>query len=353
MAERNWGCRISADHEYKGLRTVVLQNDLIRVTVLADKGSDIVEFLHKPSDTDFMWWTPGGLQRMDKYKPGRPHSDGAFRDYYEGGWQDIFPSGGVANTHQGVDYGLHGESGLQPWSVKILKDGADEVAVELGVETFRSPFKVRKVLTLKRGVGALFIEESMTNLGETKLDAMWGHHPVFGAPFLSPDCRVDLAGATAEYHEKFSDMPRFADGAEGPWPRIKAKDGKIIDISRFPDPSQRSADMFYLKDLKANWYALTNTKSKVGFGMCWDLKTFPYLWFWQVYKGSMGPPSWGRNYNCALEPFSSIPSGLANAVARGTQLVFKPGQTRKTWLTAVAYGGKSGVKKIDRLGRVA
>ena len=61
MPERNWGCRVSLDHAYKGYRLAVLENDELRVAVLLDKGADIVEFQHKPSGTDYMWWTPWGL----------------------------------------------------------------------------------------------------------------------------------------------------------------------------------------------------------------------------------------------------------------------------------------------------
>ena len=200
---------------------------------------------------------------------------------------------------------------------------------------------------------ALYIEEQMTNLAEARVDAMWGHHPAFGAPFLSPDCRIDLPGAVAELHHEFSGKPRFDVGTEGKWPRLMGSNGKLIDISRFPSLKERSADMFYLKELKGNWYALTNAKKKVGFGLSWDLKTFPYIWFWQVYRGAEGTPFWGRTYNCALEPFSSIPTSLAGAVKNGTALSFKPGETKKTWLTAVAYAGKSHVKKIDKNGKVS
>jgi hypothetical protein len=330
-----------------------MQNDLLRVSLLLDKGGDIVEFLHKPSDTDFMWWTPWGLHAKGAYIPSSAAGSGEFADRYQGGWQEIFPSGGAANRHKNIEFGLHGESPLLPWACAITKDSEDQIAAELSVETVRTPFSCVKRLSMKRGVAALFIEEELKNTGQSDCDAMWGHHPAFGAPFLSPDCRVDLPGATAEYHAEFSELPRFEKGCEGRWPLIKGKGGKMIDISKFPPMTKKSADMFYLKNLKGNWYGLTNTKRKVGFGMAWDLKTFPYIWYWQVYKGGLGTPFFGRSYNCALEPFSSIPSGLANAYKRGTHMTLKPGQSRKTWLTAAAYSGLARVKKVTRDGSVS
>ena len=50
--ERNYACRIT-ECTFRGLRCVVLENQVIRVSVAADKGADIYEFLHKPTDTEF------------------------------------------------------------------------------------------------------------------------------------------------------------------------------------------------------------------------------------------------------------------------------------------------------------
>ena len=51
--KRNRDCRIS-DWVFRGLRMAVLENGFLRVSVLADKGSDICEFLNKPNDINIM-----------------------------------------------------------------------------------------------------------------------------------------------------------------------------------------------------------------------------------------------------------------------------------------------------------
>ena len=88
--ERNYGCRIT-EYVYHGLRTVTLENELIRVTILADKGSDIIEFLHKPTDTDFLWRSPLGVKDPSLFVPTSASPRGAFLDYYEGGLAGNFP----------------------------------------------------------------------------------------------------------------------------------------------------------------------------------------------------------------------------------------------------------------------
>lgn len=51
--ERNYGCRIR-EYLYRDLKTLTLENELLRVSILADKGTDIFEFLYKPIDLDVL-----------------------------------------------------------------------------------------------------------------------------------------------------------------------------------------------------------------------------------------------------------------------------------------------------------
>ena len=61
-----------------------MENELLRVTVLADKGADIFEFVHKPSDTDFMWRTPWGVRDPSLFIPSTGWGEGVWHDMYEG-----------------------------------------------------------------------------------------------------------------------------------------------------------------------------------------------------------------------------------------------------------------------------
>jgi hypothetical protein len=60
--------------------------------------------------------------------------------------------------------------------------------------------------------------------------------------------------------------------------------------------------------------------------MEFPLTVFKYIWFWRIAKGSFHYPWYGRNYNIALEPFSSLPC-LSEALKRKDQLQLKPGMS--------------------------
>src|SRR5512140_3800094 len=97
-----------------GHPALYLENDLLRVSVLPHKGADIYEIIHLPTGIDCLMKAPVGL---------RPPGEGrqyAFLDNYEGGWQELFPSGNAECTVEGVRVPFHGEACLLPWDVEVL-----------------------------------------------------------------------------------------------------------------------------------------------------------------------------------------------------------------------------------------
>ncbi|MEX1018867.1 MAG: aldose 1-epimerase [Litorilinea sp.] len=348
--ERNFGCRIT-ETLYRGLPVVTLENELVRVSVLAGKGSDIFEFLHKPTDTDFMWRSPLGVRNPAQHVPSVARADGAFLDYYEGGWQECFPTGGNAIDHAGTSFGLHGEVSLMPWAYRIETDTPEQVVVKFWVRTVRTPFLVEKTLRLDRHRSVLKISERVVNEGAVPQDFVWGQHPAFGAPFLDDSCVIDLPGATVEILDLAGDS-RLAAGSGLRWPHVQGRDGEAIDLSRIPTPAAKAQDLAFLTNLEAGWYALTNTSRQVGFGMVWPLDVYPVLWFWQVFGGATGSPWYGRTFNIALEPWSSPHSTLHAAQAHGTHRTLDAGAALTVEYAAVAYSGVTRVAQIHADGRV-
>jgi hypothetical protein len=145
---------------------------------------------------------------------------------------------------------------------------------------------------------------------------------------------------------------RCQPGADFTWPWVPGQDGTRLDLSHIPGPEVRSHDLAFLTDLKAGWYAVTNTARRVGFGMVWPVETFRALWFWQVYGGAFGQPWYGRTYNIALEPWTTPQRTITQALERQTQRVLAPGETLALEFKAIAYAGLSRVSNIQPDGRV-
>lgn len=325
---RNYGCRFT-EFTYLGFAALTLENETLRITLLPGKGSDVIQFLYKPLDIDFLYVSQPGLQPAGT-QLSLSSKGNAFLDHYPGGWQEVLPNFGDPCEYKNAPLGLHDEISLLPWKYAILQDDPDCISVLLEVRCVRTPFSLRKTLTLRTG-GALEIAEELQNDSPETMDCTWGHHPAFGPPFLDDTCRILAPPCRVKTQEEYvSPNSRLEKRQDCEWPIVLGRNGEKIDLSRIPSKTAHSHDMAYLHGFDRGWYGLFSDRLQLGFGMSWDAKLFKYLWLWQVYGGWAGYPWYGKSYNIGLEPVSSYPGSLSNAVAAGTQLVFAPGEWKKT-----------------------
>jgi hypothetical protein len=349
---RNYGCRLD-EVLWRGFRTLVLQNEKLRVSVLLDKGSDIVELLYKPMDIDFMWRGPAVVESLGKNPFTKEGPAGAFLDVYEGGWQELLPSITAPTNYKGMGLGFHGEALLLPWDFQVVTDRPHEVKVKLFVRMRRAPLFVTKIVTLRTGSSVLEFEETVENEGDEEFKFMWGHHPAIGKPFLDENCVIDLPpGAVGEaYQADFSGNSPFQPGTEFAWPLAQDKRGNTVDLSRVMPPGKKTAFNTYVKNLEEGWYGITNLNKKVGFGMRWDVGVFKYMLIWAVYRGFYNFPFYGRTYNIALELYSAIPDSLDEAIRLGRAFALRPGEKLDTKFEAIVYEAGRRIKGFGADGK--
>lgn len=338
------------------MQTIILENELLRVMVLPEKGSDIVEFRYKPADLDYLLHLPVTIKNPRADVPSA-YSKGTFLDYYSGGWNEILPNGGPAVVYKGAEIGQHGEISLVPWQYAILNDTTEYVAVRLWVTGVRMPIRVEKTLLMREGSAVLTIEETVTNEAAEPVHFMWGHHIAFGRPFLDDGVVIDVPKCQFIVHEAIPgyEPRRFEPEIQATWPNVSTPDGRIDDASIVPPFGEmRVQEMAYLAELSDGWYAMTNQVRDVGFGLRFDNNLFRYIWYWQQLGNvAQGYPWWGRLHTTALEPWTSFPTnGLNEAVQNGTAMLLQPGEQVHTTLHAVAYSGLDRVTQISTDGEV-
>jgi hypothetical protein len=348
---RHFGCRITDDSTYKGMNVLFMENELIKIGILLDKGADLFQFIYKPKDIDFLWKSPLGIQNPHRFKESIASDSGSFLDNYHGGWQEIFPGGGPY-VYQGAEIGLHGEVTQLGWDYTILEDEPENVKIKLTVDCVRTPFRIEKTIHLKSQNPSVYIEEKITNLSSQDLNIMWGQHPSFGAPFLEKGNRLFLDAKRAMVHKpQFMSSGIFKPGVEFDWPILKTG-GKAVDLSVIGGSSDGYGDMIYIRELVKGWYACINPESQVGFGLAWPKEIYPYIWYWLVYGMSPGYPWWNRTYCVALEPWTSYPNSFDDAVENGTIRKILGNETITIPITAVAISGLETVSEIDISGSV-
>jgi hypothetical protein len=348
-------CRVTETVTGRFTRTVILENDLLRCTVLAGKGADVYELRYKPRDVDVLWKAPWGFKEIGTFAPSAMASEVAWMDHYEGGWQEIFPSGGGPTTAYGVEMPFHGEVSTVPWEYEILESGPRRASVGFSVATTRTPFRLERTMTVEADRPDILFEERLINDGAESLDYMWGHHPAYGAPFLSGSCRLDVPTRrlVANRGQTYPERSWLPEGGELNWPEIVGRDGRAHDLRHIPVPAERVNNMGYLLDLEEGWYGLTNVELGFGVGLVWPKEFFPCVWLWQELNGSLGYPWYGRAYVMGVEIWTSWPGlGLNAARENGTTRTIAPSATDAVSFRAVFYESSNGVRRIRPDGTV-
>jgi len=336
--QRNWGARLREFDVAGGLRAVFLENELLRVGVLTDRGTDIFEFLYKPRDLDFAWLAASGVRDARTFTTG---SSEPFLDTYPGGWQEVLPNGGAPSSYGGAQYAQHDEISLVPWDYDVVQDGEDGVAVRFTVTGRKTPLRLVKELRLAAGEPRLRITETLTNESDVVVHLMWGHHITFGPPFLKTGCLVQLPDAVEAipHAEPLNDGGRRVRAGRFRWPRGEDEDGAEVALDVIPERGAAS-ELLYLTDFADGRYEIVRAERRLGLRVEWDASVMPYVWFWQEFGRATGYPWYGRHYNVGLEPFTSYPTnGLAEAVANGSALELPPRGRQDFWLTATVVDG--------------
>jgi galactose mutarotase-like enzyme len=312
----------------QGHRTLSLDNGVLRVVVLPEKGADICALVHAASGVDFLLKTPQGLHPP----PVRPPSD--FLENYEGGWQMLLPNGNEACQVRGRRIPFHGEAALRSWDVLEARDDSAETAVRLGLRCQILPLRVERRLRLGARSLSLEIEDRVTNEGPEPTPFVWGQHLVLGGDFLEAGCRLEAPAHTILTPDPVSE-PRTAGLAPGqrePWPLAMGRQaGSRVDLRAIPGPEAYTHDDAFLTDFDAGYFTVTNPRLKLTFRLDWDAALFRYLALWQPYGGATEPPPLVGIYGIGLEPWVSR-FNLEQALRHGEALELAPGASVETTL---------------------
>jgi len=351
--ERTYGCRVSDSWHYRGMKTVIIENKYIRVQIIADKGADISSFIYKPTDTEIMFKTPWGIRNPSLTIPSSGDPASVWLDYYEGGWQTVLPHGGYPSNYYGADFGLHGDVNNMPWDTRIISDTPDYCEVEFYGRSIRSPFEIKRTITLKSDESFIGIKQEVKNFGEEDLDIVWLEHIAIGGSFLSDKCSLKLPDCKILTHpEDIDKSSKLKPNFKGDWPNVDLKDGSVSDFSSIPGKNDRSLDMAYFTDFDEGWYVVTNHDLNISWGVEFPKDIFKYVWYWRNFGGGYGYPWYGRCYNAGLEPCTSWHNGgVEQAQENNSALPVKGGQSISASMKAGIVTSYSSENNINPFGK--
>ncbi len=310
-------CTISNEWKFRDIESVIFENRDLRIVVLSGKGTDMSEITYKTLGLNLLFRNPYGPRSPEKFPPINPHEE-LFRDYTGGGWSDILPNAGAASLFEGVSFGLHDETPLLKWSSEITERSANKVSASFQVRLVKYPFLVKKTLSLN-SQNVLEIKESVTNESNKDLPFSWLIHPTFSRTFASPSSTIDIKGQK---------VYRVKDAKIEDWyfPSFSEPDGTLRNFLKIPPDDPIVNNTVVLGGLDDGRYSIYNPELRLRFTLSWPKEIFRYVWYYRNFK-SPDYPYYGRSSFLALEPCTSMRSGLSAQVHNGDAMLLHAGKS--------------------------
>jgi galactose mutarotase-like enzyme len=293
---------------YKDVSAVILENDFLKVSLLAEIGSKSTSIIYKPLNYEALWQNPGKKYKKTNY--GDSYPAGEFS-----GFDEMFPSISRCFYENppwaGAEIPDHGEVWTIPWQYSIEKD---HLALE--VRGVKLPYKLSKKVSLD--ANRICIEYQATNLSNNDMDFIWAAHPLFntskGMEFIVPAGMNKIVNAVPG--KRLLDYGRTYD-----FPIAQVADGSKFNLSLVPEKNNFGFQKYYFFDkVTEGWCVLYDPAQKLNIGLSYPKEQVPYLGMWLNEGG------WDGQYNIAPEPATAAMDSITAAKLWQTGSVLKAGQ---------------------------
>jgi hypothetical protein len=186
--------------------------------------------------------------------------------------------------------------------------------------------KAEKQVMIAGAGPVIRVRYRITNLGPAPVDFIWGTHPALNVSdevILRIPARTGIVGQAS--HPSLGQP-----GQRYSWPHLETPAGKI-DMSRTRSRASGLSCGHYATDLEGGWYAVEDLATGQGFLLKFSAEACPYLWMWLSYGG------WRGYHHVIVEPWTSYPVNLAEAVQNGAARRLGAGETFQTEVWATTY----------------
>jgi hypothetical protein len=306
---------------YRGRRAFSIENQQLRVTVLAE-GGHVAEILDKQSGVNPLWTPPWpslepSAYRLDKHPEYGADAESKLLAGIMGHnlCLDIF--GGPSDEEAAAGLTVHGEASVAPYRIDA---GGD--SLEMRAEFPQSQLRFERRLRLA-GPEVEFTE-TLENLAATDRPVAWTQHVTLGPPFLVKGSTQFRASATRSkvFEADFTGGKGYMKtAAEFDWPMAPRVDGGVADLRVYTDAPVSGGFTTHLMDPRREqaFFAAWSPASKLVFGYVWRRADFPWLGIWEENYSREQPPWSGKTLTRGMEfGVSPMPERRRDMIERGS-----------------------------------
>ncbi|MGH9721600.1 MAG: hypothetical protein ACRD8O_15435 [Bryobacteraceae bacterium] len=308
---------------FRDRRAVSIENDVLRVTVLAE-GGHVAGILDKRSQMNPLWLPPWRSIEPSSYDPAKhPEYGNNVESRLLAGIMghnlclDVF--GGPSEAEAAAGIGVHGEGSVVRYA--ISESGTSLLMrADLPLAHLRFERRIR----LDAGSRVVRFTETAENVSATDRPAAWTHHVTLGPPFLekgSTEFRVP-ATRSKVYETDFTGGKGYVKtGAEFDWPNVPRIDGGATDLRIFTNAAVSGGYTAHLMDPARDqvFFAAFSPRANLVFGYAWKREDFPWLGIWEENHSRDHAPWNGKTLARGMEfGVSPMPETRRQMIDRGS-----------------------------------
>lgn len=289
--------------------TLALHNDWLEIQVRPERGGRIDQIYDRRLQRDWLWHPPGYVALSDP-----PVAAGAgFDASWTGGFEEMFPNDGAGEL-PGRILPDHGELWSARW--RVQQHTAHEIVLVHDCVTL--PVTVEKQLRLRPDRAELEVSWSLLSRAAVRLPYMLKLHPALN---IEAGDRIELPPCSVEPVDTgFSRLIGQPGLSQWPWGR--GGDGSPVRLDLAHPVQSGLREFIYASNLSQGRCALRHAASGSCFELLFDRSDFPFVWVLASYGGFDG------RQLLLLEPCTSKPWDLGEAMQRGTAAWLRPGEER-------------------------
>lgn len=297
-------CQLTVETWWEDFKVITLENELIEVVLMPQRGGEIHQIRWKNNGFDFLCEGRPDMPDIRVPEPNTPLTpaeNAAFSNFYT-----MFPNAGPQQSYLGYQYEFHGDIRSVGWEYQIWSNDEAKIILELKATCKELPFQLKRTVTLEHGSSSLDFKDELSHVGQVggdRLPFIYGFHPYFSIPFLAQGTQFRVDGQT---------------------------------LFELPSREEAVSKLFSVETGPTGLVEVYNPTLKTTFRLKVDGAFLKHTWLWFVSRPDKNV------YLGALIPctnFISGQDGINAAIANDTALWLEPGQSRSSdWQIEVEAG---------------
>ncbi len=290
----------------ENIEIIRLENSTISIDVAPSVGGKIVSIYSKILSCEFLW--TNHLLKIQRYPIGT-----SYDPYFYGGVDELLPSD-ITEIVQGMEYPDHGELWTMGLNYRI--EGS---ALNLFNKLSLCELYYEKIITIDKSEPLIHIDYTIRNDAAAVRNFLWKLH---AALQIGESDQIECFARKAQVVDP--DYSRFKSTRPFNWPIIEDTDASIV-----PEKNG-SMDFYYLFGNQKGEMSMISSRKGSRFTIFFDTGIFPYLWYFASYGGFLD------HYTAVLEPCTTMPISVNEAIALKQCSALEPGKSIKTRVSIYA-----------------